>query len=454
MDEQHSIGSPAKKGSSRISRVRSASDEEIVEKTPHVQESLIKRTLKILGPGFITGASDDDPSGIGTYTAAGASLGFTTLWVALITFPLMVVVQFICAKVGMISGRGLAGILKRYYSPWFLYPAIFALVLANTINASADLGAIAAAINLLIPIPIAILVVPIALIILVLQIWGSYRLISNVFRWLTLALFAYLISVFFASPDWGNVLRGTFLPTLHLDSSYLATMVALLGTTISPYLFFWQTSEEVEEEIKMGRKLLRQRKGATHSEIRHALWDVNIGMFLSNLVMYAIILATASTLFKAGKHDVQSAIDAAQALRPLAGDAARILFAVGVIGSGFLAVPVLSGSAAYALSEAFGWKYGLEEKLGRAKRFYAIIIAITVVSLLMNYIGINPIQALFWAAVINGVLAPPLLAFIMHIASRKEIMGNKVNGLVLNLIGWGTTLVMAVAAVAMFITPH
>ncbi|HEX6479173.1 MAG TPA: divalent metal cation transporter, partial [Ktedonobacteraceae bacterium] len=290
-------------------------------------EHPIKRFLKILGPGLITGASDDDPSGIGTYTTAGASLGFATLWTALFTFPLMAVVQYLCAKVGMVSGRGLAGVLKRHYSPWVLYPAVIGLLLANTINAGADIGAIAAAMNLLVPIPLVAFILPISLLILAVQIWGSYRLIAKVFRWLTLALFAYIGSVFFAHPNALDVLKGTFIPALHWDNMFIATLVAILGTTISPYLFFWQSSQEVEEEISKGRTNLQLRKGATNKELTFAAWDVNIGMLLSNLVMYCIILATAATLFKAGKHDVQSATDAAVALRPLAGNAASILLA-------------------------------------------------------------------------------------------------------------------------------
>jgi NRAMP (natural resistance-associated macrophage protein)-like metal ion transporter len=415
-------------------------------------ESPIKRFLKILGPGLITGASDDDPSGIGTYTTAGASLGFATLWTALFTFPLMAVVQYLCAKVGMVSGRGLAGVLKRYYSPWVLYPAVIGLLLANTINAGTDIGAIAAAMNLLVPIPLVVFILPISLVILALQIWGSYRLIAKVFRWLTLALFAYIGSVFFAHPDALAVLKGTFIPTLHWDSTFVATLVAILGTTISPYLFFWQSNQEVEEEISKGRTTLGQRKGATDQELTFAAWDVNIGMLLSNLVMYCIILATAATLFKAGKHDVQSATDAAVALRPLVGNAASILLAVGLIGAGFLAVPVLTGSAAYALAEALGWSHGLDKRPRRAKQFYIIIVIATLAGMLINFLGINPIAALFWTAVINGVLAPPLLVLLMLIANNPKVMGEHVNGRWLNLGGWITTLVMSAAAIAFFLT--
>lgn len=416
----------------------------------HEQQSSVRRFLKILGPGLITGASDDDPSGIGTYTAAGASFGYATLWTALVTFPMMAVVQYICAKVGMVTGRGFAGVLKRHTAGWILYPAVLGLLVANTINASADIGAIAAAINLLIPVPAVVFIIPITLVLLALQIWGSYRLIAQIFRWLTLALFAYMASVFFAHPDAIALLKGSFMPTFNWNHSFLFTLVAILGTTISPYLFFWQSNQEVEEKISKGRVSLRQRQGATEQELAVAGWDVTIGMFLSNLVMYCIILASAATLFKAGKHDVQSATDAAQALRPLVGNAADIVLAVGLIGAGCLAVPVLTGSSAYALSEALGWKYGLDKKPGRAKQFYAIIAIAMLVGMLMNFMGINPIAALFWAAVINGVLAPPLLVLLMIIANKPEVMGDEVNSLWLNVVGWITTLVMSLAVMALF----
>lgn len=409
----------------------------------------LMRFLKVLGPGFITGASDDDPSGIGTYTVAGASLGFATLWLAIFTYPLMATVQFICAKIGMVSGRGLASVLRIYYPRWLLYPAVLALVVANTINAGADIGAIAAAINLLVPIPILAMVIPIVVVILALQIFGSYRLIANVFKWLTLALFAYVVSALFARPNWGEVLRATFLPSFQLNAAFLATLVAILGTTISPYLFFWQADEEVEEQISVGRITVASRKGATDAEMRYAFLDVNLGMFFSNLVMYFIILATAATLFQAGKTNIQSATDAAQALRPLAGDAATILLALGLIGSGLLAVPILTGSAAYGVAEAFGWPRGLNVKPWRAPAFYGIIVGATLVGMLINFVGINPITALFWTAVINGFLAPPLLILIMFIANNHSIMGRRTNGRLTNVVGWLTALIMSAAAIAL-----
>jgi NRAMP (natural resistance-associated macrophage protein)-like metal ion transporter len=283
------------------------------EESEKPERNPIKRFLKVLGPGLITGAADDDPSGIGTYTQAGASLGFATLWTAIVTFPLMAVVQFLCAKVGMVSGMGLAGVLRKNYSRAVLYPAVFGLVVANTINAGTDIGAIAAAVNLLFPIPVVWLIVPIALIIVVIQIWGSYKLISRIFKWLALTLFAYIGAAILAKPPWREVLHATFIPQFSFDGKFLLTLVAILGTTISPYLFFWESSQEVEEEIEMGRTTQEERQGATYAELHDAAVDTNIGMFFCNLVFYFVILAAASTLHVAGKTDIQSATDAARA---------------------------------------------------------------------------------------------------------------------------------------------
>ncbi len=411
----------------------------------------IKNMLDRLGPGLITGASDDDPSGIGTYSQAGAALGYATLWTAIVTLPLMVVVQHICAKIGMVSGRGLAGVLHRYYPKWLLYPAIIGLVVANTINAGADISAIAAAINMFVPIPISVMVVPIAVAIVVLQVWGSYRLIVKIFKWLTMSLFAYVIAAFLAKPDWYEVVRATFLPQITLSSEYITTIVAILGTTISPYLFFWEASEEVEEEKSGGRTHLADRKGATDAEIKKEKIDTVVGMIFCNVVFYFVILAAGATLHVSGKTDIQSATDAAQALRPLAGNLATVLFAVGLIGAGLLAVPVLTGSAAYAVAETFGWPSGLDEKPRHAVKFYAVIAASTIVGVTIDFLGINPIKALFWTAVINGVVAPPLLVVVMLVANNKRVMGTRTNGPVTNIVGWLATAVMFAAAIAMFV---
>ena len=412
----------------------------------------LKRFLSRLGPGLITGASDDDPSGIGTYTQAGASLGFATLWTAIVTLPLMIVVQHICAKIGMVSGRGLAGVLHKYYPRWLLYPTVLGLVIANTINAGADIAAIAAAINMFVPIPIKVLVIPIAMGIVVLQVWGSYHMIVRVFKWLTITLFAYIIAAFLARPDWSEVITSTFIPHIHSDVQYLTTLVAILGTTISPYLFFWEASEEVEEEKAEGRATIAARRGVTDAELRSEKIDTVVGMLFCNLVFYFVILAAASTLHAAGRTEINSATEAAQALRPLAGDLATVLFAVGLIGAGLLAVPVLTGSAAYAVAETFGWRSGLDEKPRHAKKFYAVIACSTFVGVLIDFIGIDPISALFWTAVINGVVAPPLLVVVMLIANNKKVMGSRTNGHLTNVIGWLAAAVMFAAAIGMLLS--
>jgi NRAMP (natural resistance-associated macrophage protein)-like metal ion transporter len=412
----------------------------------------LKRFLNLLGPGVITGAADDDPSGIATYSIAGASFGYATLWTALVTLPLMSVVQYLCAKIGLVSGMGLAGVLREYYPRWLLYPAVLSLVVANTINAGTDIGAIASAINLVIPVSPLWLIVPIALVIVVLQFYGSYRLISRVFKWLSLALFSYIGAAFLARPDWRDVLKATFIPRLTFDSQYLITLVAILGTTISPYLFFWQASEEVEEEIRLGRDKLKDRRGATYQELRDATLDTEVGMFVCNLVFYFVIIAAGATLNQHGKTDIQTATDAARALEPLAGSAAKYLFAVGLIGVGFLAVPVLTGSAAYAVAETFGWECRLDYKPRQAKQFYAVITLSTLVGILINFAGINPITALFWTAVINGLISPPLLAVIMFVSSNRKVMGDKVNGPTASIVGWIAVLAMAGAAIAMVVT--
>jgi NRAMP (natural resistance-associated macrophage protein)-like metal ion transporter len=410
------------------------------------------RFLSLLGPGLVTGASDDDPSGIGTYAQAGAALGLASLWTALFTFPMMWTIQFVCAKIGMVTGGGLARVLRKHYSPFLLYPVVTALAVANTINAGVDIGAIAAAINLLVPVPVTLLIVPIALTILMIQIWGSYRLIARIFKWLTLALFAYIFSAFFAKPDWSAVMVATFRPMIRFDRQFLLILVAILGTTITPYLFFWQADQEVEEEIAMGRRFLRQRKGATAAELGRADLDVATGMFFSNAVMFFIMLATASTLHASGKLTIESATDAAQALRPLAGAAASLLWAPGLIGAGALCVPILTGSAAYAIAEARGWKRGLNERPRRAKLFYGVIALSTLLGMLINFIGVNPMTALFWTAVINGFLAPPVLVVVMLIANNKKVLGAHVNGPLTNVVGWITTATMFAAAIALIVT--
>jgi NRAMP (natural resistance-associated macrophage protein)-like metal ion transporter len=403
----------------------------------------VRRFLKILGPGLITGASDDDPSGIGTYAQAGAAIGYAGLWTAPVIFPLSAVVQYICAKVGLVTGQGLAGVLRERFPRAVLYPAVFGLVIANTINVGVDIGAIAAGLNIIVPVPPALVVVPVTVFIVVLLAAGSYAVISRVFRWLTLALLAYVGAAFFARPDLGEVVRNTLLPTVRLEPSFVLTVQAILGTTISPYLFFFQAEDEVETQISIGRRTVSQRKGAAKKQLAFAGVDVTAGIGLSHVVMYFVILATAATLRAAGTTHIDSAAQAAKALQPIAGDAAGLLFAVGIIGSGFLAVPILAASASYAVAETFGWKRGLDEKPYQAKRFYAVIVASTVVGMLVNFLGINPIDALFWTAVINGFLAPPLLVLVMLLANDRKLMGKRTNNAWTNLVGWVTAGLMA-----------
>jgi len=415
------------------------------------EKNPLKRLGKVLGPGLITGASDDDPSGIGTYAQAGAQYGFATLWTTLLMLPMMTAVQYMCAKIGLVTGHGLAGVLREHH-PRALYPAVIALVIANILNAGADIGAIAAAINLLVPIPAIIFIVPVSLTIIALQVFGTYRLIERVFKWLALALLAYIGAALFARPDIGAALAGTLLPTIRLDPKYIAILVALLGTTISPYLFFWQASQEVEEQISIGRRQLRQRQGASGFELKYALWDTIAGMVFSEVVAYFIILATGATLFVAGVTNITSATDAAQALRPIAGDASVILLAVALIGAGVLAVPVLTGSAAYAVTEALGWKSGLDRPLTRAPQFYAVIVAATLVGMAINFLGINPIAALVLSAVLNGLIAAPLLVLVMLVSNDRKAMGERTNGRLLNVVGWVTTIVMGLAAIGLVVT--
>ena len=409
----------------------------------------VKRVVKILGPGFITGASDDDPSGIGTYAIAGASLGLTTLWTASLTFPFMAAVQNICGRIGMVAGVGLAGVLRERTVRPILYSAVALLAIANTINVGADLGAIADAIHLVTGIPAVWLIVPVAAAILAFQIFGSYRLIANVFKWLTLALLAYVADALIVHPDLGATLRATVVPTLSLERAYVTTVVAILGTAISPYLFFWQSSQEVEKEFEHGRRTPRARRGASPAEIRYGTLDVNIGMAFSNLVMYFIILATAVTLVAHGKTDISSAADAAEALRPIAGDLAGVTFAIGMVGAGVLAVPILSGSAAYAVAETFGWTYGLAAKCWRARPFYAVIVASTVVGMVLSFTGIASIDGLYWTAVLNGVVAPPLLVLVMLAARDPKVMGKQTIGPALTVLGWFATVAMSLALVVL-----
>ncbi len=412
----------------------------------------VKKAALLLGPGFITGAADDDPSGIGTYSVAGASLGLAVLWTALLTFPFMAAVQNICSRLGQCSGMGLAGILKEHYPRWVLYPAVALVVVANVVNVGADLGAIADAAGIVIGAPVPWLVIPIAAALLAMQIFAKYRFIERVFKYLTIALLAYVIDAVLIRPPLAETLRATIVPTISADHQYIATLVAILGTTISPYLFFWQTSQEVEEEKSAGRKSRSKRRGASRFELRIATIDVTIGMLVSNLVMYFIILSTALTLHASGKNDISTGAEAAEALKPLAGDLAGLIFAVGMIGTGLLAIPVLSGASAYAVSETFGWREGLDENWRRAKSFYGVVAVATVVGLVIPFTGVKPIDALFFTSVLNGVAAPFLLVVIMLAARNKKVMGPQTIGPVLTSLGWIVTIAMFAALIGLALT--
>ncbi len=414
------------------------------EKPPHS----IRHFFRNLGPGLITGAADDDPSGISTYSTAGAAFGYSTLWTALVSLPLMAAVQLMCARIGLVSGRGLASVLRRFYPRPLLWFACSLVLIANTVNIAADLGGMAQAASMLSGLPSLWFIPFFTIIIIVLLIFASYRTIARIFKWLTLVLFAYVAAAFLARPDWGAVLRATFVPRLSLDSRYLMTLVAIFGTTISPYLFFWQAAQEVEEEKAAGRSTLRQRIGASTEELRDARTDVVTGMTISVIVFYFIILTTGATLYPSGQHDIETARQAAEALRPLAGDAAYLLFSLGLIGTGFLGVPVLAGSAAYAVAEAAAWRSGMNERPRMAKKFYAVVALAMLSGMALDYAGMNAIKMLFWAAVLNGLLAPPLIVIILLVSNNRHVMGKHVNGRLLNIFGGLAAFVMSAAAVA------
>jgi NRAMP (natural resistance-associated macrophage protein)-like metal ion transporter len=409
-------------------------------------------TFRALGLGLISGAADDDPSAIGTYASAGAALGPSFLWTAPATLPMMFAVVYLSSKLGQVAGKGLFAVVREHYPRWILYVALTGVLIGNTIEAGADLGGMAAALNLLIPIPIGLIVVGTAATIVAVQIWGSYTFIRNTFRWLALALLAYVGSAILAKPALRDVIRGSFVPHFSLDPHFLSLLVAVIGTTLSAYLYSWQSNQEVEEEIAKGRTKLSQRKGATDEELAKSRKDVLFGMLFSNLVMYFIILSTASSLFKTGQTDISSAAQAAEALRPLAGNAAKALFALGVVGVGFLAVPVMTTGAAYDLAQTAGWKHGLHKKPGRTKKFYGAILGFTVIAVAMNFLGFNPMKALVWSGVIQGFSTPPLMFLIMLMTNNRKIMGDRVNGLGMNILGWLTTATISAASLVLLWT--
>ncbi|HWC98143.1 MAG TPA: Nramp family divalent metal transporter [Candidatus Sulfopaludibacter sp.] len=404
-----------------------------------------------LGPGLISGAADDDPSGIATYSVTGAQFGYGPLWTALFSFPLMVSVQLMCSRLGMVTGRGLSATVRRRYPRWVLWGACLLLTVANTINIAADLGGMAEATQMMTGVNSLVWTPIYTVVIVLLLFFNSYRAIARAFKWLTLVLFAYVVTAFVVHPDWGHVLHATFLPDIQWSKDYLAVLVGILGTTISPYLFFWQAAEEVEEERAMGRTSVKQRKGATDEELRRSRNDVLTGMFFSNFVMFFIILTTAATLHVHGITHIATARDAAEALRPLAGKGAYLLFTLGLIGTGMLGVPVLAGSSAYAISEAMAWKASLELKPHLARKFYGVLATAMVLGLVVDFAGMDAVKMLFWSAVANGVLAPPLIVLIVLLTSDPKVMGDRVNPPWLRRLGWLAAAVMTAAAVAMFV---
>ncbi len=409
---------------------------------------------KTLGPGLTTGAADDDPSGIATYSQAGAQFGFGLLWTAVFSFPLMAIVQEMCARIGLVTGRGLAGNIRAYYPRWVLYICTVLLFAANSLNIGADLGAMAKAVQLIYPhLDFKFLILGFAIFSLALQIFTTYDKYARYLKWLALVLLAYVFSALSTHLDLIKLAIDAITPSFQFTKEWIFILTGILGTTISPYLFFWQTSQEIEEQILGGRTTLKLRQAeTTEKEVKDMRLDVWSGMFLSNLVMFFIIAAASVTLFSKGVTNITTAAEAAEALRPIGGELAYFLFAAGIIGTGLLTIPVLAGSAAYAMSESFGWKYGLYRKLKQANAFYGIIIISTVIGLAVNFFGFDPIKVLLYTAVANGLIAPVILVLIILLSSNKKVMGDRSNHPVTAFFGWLITIVMAVAGVATIIS--
>jgi NRAMP (natural resistance-associated macrophage protein)-like metal ion transporter len=413
---------------------------------------VVRRVINKLGPGFITGSADDDPSGIATYTSVGAQFGLGQIWAAFISLPFMISVQEMCGRIGLVAGEGLGSILRKHYSRWLLWSFVVILLIANTINIGADLGAMADAAHLLIPvIPFPVFAILFTILILVLEIFITYKTYASVLKWLCFSLLSYVVTAFIVTTDWPNVLVHAVIPRITFSREYILALIAVLGTTISPYLFIWQTHEEVEEEIAGGRATLAERKGATAAEMKAMRTDTYSGMTFSNFMTFFIIATAAGTFYRHGMFDIQSTADAARALEPLAGRFAQLLYSVGILGTGLLAVPVLSASASYALADSFQWKQGLSKKFRDAHGFYGIITFSTLIGLLINFTGINPIKALIWAATLNGIVTPPLVAILLVVANNKRIMGKWTNGLWSNIFGIGTVVLMGIAVLLLFV---
>jgi Mn2+/Fe2+ NRAMP family transporter len=395
--------------------------------------------IRLVGKGVVTGAADDDPSAIGTYSSAGAAFGLSILWIAPVLLPMMYVVVYISAKIGQVYGKGLFACIRDQFPRWVLTPLILLAFIGNIIEAAADLGGMGAALNLLVPVTIPVLVALSAALIYALQYFGSYSTIRSAFRWLALTLFAYVAAAIMARPDPLAVLSSTFLPRARFTGEFLGMLVACIGTSLSAYVYTWQSNQEVEEEIAIGRVRLWQRKGATRRELMHTRRDVLTGMIFSNVILYFILMATGVTLHQAGKTNIDSAAQAASALEPLAGAGAKWLFALGVIGVGFLAVPVMTTGAAYDVVQGIGREASLHDHPEDNKLFYGIIATVTALAVCLNLLGFNPMRALVWSGIVQGFSVPPLLLIMMLLTNRKEVMGARVNSRSTNVLGWLTT---------------
>lgn len=408
--------------------------------------------VRVLGLGLITGAADDDPSAIGTYASAGATFGPAFLWTAPVTLPMMFSVVYLSSKLGQVTGKGLFDVIRDHYPRWLLNVTLIGVLIGNTIEAGAGIAGMTAAFGLLVAIPAGFIVMAVAAAILLLQFFGSYTLIRDVFRWLALALLAYVGAALLAKPDWSAVIAGTFVPRVQFSQEFVSLLVAVIGTTLSAYLYTWQSNQEVEEEIAQGRRRLADRVGATEQELAQTRRDVLVGMTFSNVVMYFIILSTGATLYVTGQHEISTAAQAADALRPLAGRAAAWLFAAGVVGVGFLSVPIMTTGAAYDLCQVVGWKHGLHARPRDAKAFYAAIAGFTLIGTLLNFVGINPMKALVWAGIVQGFSTPPLMLLLMLLTGSREVMGDRVNSPGLAALGWVTTAAIFAATAGLVVT--
>jgi len=428
-------------------RAKALEGREVAAPTPSLWERLVT-----LGPGLITGASDDDPSGISTYSVAGASAGLSMLWLALVTTPMMAVVQGMCARIGMVTGLGLAANIRKSVPAWASYAIAALVIVANTFNVGADFAGMADSAHLVAPLlPSQAWNVLFGIVLVVGLVFLSYRRIASVLKYLTLALLAYIVTAFIVRPNWGTVLVHLVVPQVRLTRDWITTAMGVLGTTITPYLFFWQSALEVEEEKAQGRTTVHQRRGATDEEIAKAHFDVNFGMIFSNLVMFFIIATTALTLFTHGKTNIQTAQDAARALEPLAGHFAALLFMLGMVGTGLLAIPALAGSSAYIVAEMIPLRrQGLDEVPNRAPKFYAVLVAGLLIGIAIPFTGLNPIRALYWSAVLNGVVAVPLIFLLIRIANDAKVMGRWRNSVLANAWAWITFALMGIAAAALF----